>query len=237
MKEIFELDITTLSIHDEALATPRMLEVQYESLKADIEQNGQLDPVVIYRGKIVDGRHRFLILNELNIKTITCFKMPNNATLSDIKKLVRSKETRRHETATQLAISALRHITKSNEKMTQAEASKMFGVGPKAIGFAKKILVDYKREDLLDILFDGGKINIGTSYQPFMTDSLKTIVNWLDDNKATSVENKIGITARTELTEDENIIVNQFVRSVQKESKFVLDEIANRIYSLVKGEE
>ena len=237
MKEIFELDITTLSIHDEALATPRMLEVQQEALKADIEQNGQLDPVVIYRGKIVDGRHRFLILNELNIKTITCFKMPNNATLSDIKKLVRSKETRRHETATQLAISALRHITKSNEKMTQAEASKMFGVGPKAIGLAKKILVDYKREDLLDILFDGGKINIGTSYQPFMTDSLKTIVNWLDDNKATSVENKIGITARTELTEDENIIVNQFVRSVQKESKFVLDEIANRIYSLVKGEE
>lgn len=237
MKEIFELDITTLSIHDEALATPRMLEVQYEALKADIEQNGQLDPVVIYRGKIVDGRHRFLILNELNIKTITCFKMPNNSTLSDIKKLVRSKETRRHETATQLAISALRHITKSNEKMTQAEASKMFGVGPKAIGFAKKILVDYKREDLLDILFDGGKINIGTSYRPFMTDSLKTIVNWLDDNKATSVENKIGITARTELTEDENIIVNQFVRSVQKESKFVLDEIANRIYSLVKGEE
>ena len=237
MKEIFELDITTLSIHDEALATPRMLEVQYEALKADIEQNGQLDPVVIYRGKIVDGRHRFLILNELNIKTITCFKMPNNSTLSDIKKLVRSKETRRHETATQLAISALRHITKSNEKMTQAEASKMFGVGPKAIGFAKKILVDYKREDLLDILFDGGKINIGTSYQPFMTDSLKTIVNWLDDNKATSVENKIGITARTELTEDENIIVNQFVRSIQKESKFVLDEIANRIYSLVKGEE
>ena len=237
MKEIFELDITTLSIHDEALATPRMLEVQYEALKADIEQNGQLDPVVIYRGKIVDGRHRFLILNELNMKTITCFKMPNNATISDIKKLVRSKETRRHETATQLAISALRHITKSNEKMTQAEASKMFGVGPKAIGFAKKILVDYKREDLLDILFDGGKINIGTSYQPFMTDSLKTIVNWLDENKATSVENKIGITARTELTEDENIIVNQFVRSVQKESKFVLDEIANRIYSLVKGEE
>ena len=237
MKEIFELDITTLSIHDEALATPRMLEVQYEALKADIEQNGQLDPVVIYRGKIVDGRHRFLILNELNIKTITCFKMPNNSTLSDIKKLVRSKETRRHETATQLAISALRHITKSNEKMTQAEASKMFGVGPKAIGFAKKILVDYKREDLLDILFDGGKINIGTSYQPFMTDSLKTIVNWLDENKATSVENRIGITARTELTEDENIIVNQFVRSVQKESKFVLDEIANRIYSLVKGEE
>ena len=237
MKEIFELDITTLSIHDEALSTPRMLDVQYEALKTDIEQNGQLDPVVIYRGKIVDGRHRFIILNELNIKTITCFKMPNNSTLSDIKKLVRSKETRRHETATQLAISALRHIIKSNEKMTQAEASKMFGVGPKAIGFAKKILVDYKREDLLDILFDGGKINIGTSYNPFMSDSLKTIVNWLDDNKATSVENKIGITARTELTEDENIIVNQFVRSVQKESKFVLDEIANRIYSLVKGEE
>lgn len=236
MKEIFELDIKDLSIHDEALATPRMLDVQYEALKADIEQNGQLDPVITYRGKIVDGRHRFLILNELNIQTITCLKMPNNSTIEDIRRLVRSKETRRHETATQLAISALRHMTKSKDKMTQSDVSKMFGVHSKTIGFAKKILVDYKREDLLDILFDGGKINIGTSYIPFMTDSLKSIVNWLDENKALSVENKTGITARTELTEDENVIVNHFLHSVQKESKFVLDEIANRLYSIVKVE-
>ena len=237
VQEIKSITPELLTLHPEALATPKMSSIAYDALKRDIEINGQLDPVITYRGKIVDGRHRWLIIQELGIDFIKYIELPNNTTIAQLRRLVQSKETRRHETATQLAISALRHITKSNEKMTQAEASKMFGVGPKAIGFAKKILVDYKREDLLDILFDGGKINIGTSYQPFMTDSLKTIVNWLDDNKATSVENKIGITARTELTEDENIIVNQFVRSVQKESKFVLDEIANRIYSLVKGEE
>ena len=237
MREIFEIDIRNLSIHDEAKTTPMMGKEQYDSLKSNIEENGQIDPITIFRSKIIDGRHRFLALNELNSLTINCVKMPHNSSIGDIRRVIRSKETRRHETATQLAISALRHIMIAKDKTTQAEAAKIFAVHSKTIGFAKKILVDYKREDLLDILFDGGKINIGTSYKPFMSDSLKTIVNWLDDNKATSVENKIGMAARTELTEDENIIVNQFVRSVQKESKFVLDEIANRIYSLVKGEE
>ena len=50
------IDTNELSIHPEALRTPRMVESQYEALKLDIEQNGQIEPIVLYRGKIVDGK-------------------------------------------------------------------------------------------------------------------------------------------------------------------------------------
>ena len=110
MKTIDEIKICNTSIHPEALKTPRMIEEQYEALKLDIEENGQIEPVVVYRNRIVDGRHRYLIAQELNLEILKCIKMPNNSTIGDIRRMVKSKETRRHESATQLAISALRYI-------------------------------------------------------------------------------------------------------------------------------
>lgn len=145
MNEIFKLSIKDVSIHDEALATPIMTEDQYESLKQDIIENGQIDPVLLYRGKIVDGRHRYLILCELNSDTILATKMNNNSTINDIRKVVRSRETRRHETPTQLAISALRYLSNNVDKLTQAEVSKKFGVSSKTIGVARKISKDFGR--------------------------------------------------------------------------------------------
>lgn len=234
MNEIFKLSIKDVSIHDEALATPRMTEDQYESLKQDIIENGQIDPVLLYRGKIVDGRHRYLILCELNSDTILATKMNNNSTINDIRKVVRSRETRRHETPTQLAISALRYLANNVDKLTQAEVSKKFGVSSKTIGVARKISKDFGREDILDHLFNGGTVNIGNDYMPYNTDSLKTIVNWLDEAKAKQVTSKIGIEARTELTESENIMISQVMFAIKNESKFFIEELASRLYSAVK---
>ena len=54
-EEIHSIDPKDLVLHPEALATPKMNQEQYEALKANIEMFGQLDPVTVYRGKIVDG--------------------------------------------------------------------------------------------------------------------------------------------------------------------------------------
>lgn len=234
MKEIVTMKLSDLSIHDEALATPRMTSEQYEALKIDIEENGQHDPVLIYRGKIVDGRHRFLILTELNKETIACVKMPNNSTLDEIRRTVRSKETRRHETPTQLAISAYRYINSSKKNITQAEASKKFGISVKTIGFVKKISKEFMREDIIDFLFNGDNINIGTDINPYYTDSLKAISNWLDESRAKQTKSKIGIESRKELTEDENIMIAQVLAAIKNESKFLKEELASRLYSEIK---
>ena len=237
MTEIFTVDIDSLSVHDEALSTPRMSTEQFESLKASLDSYGQMEPAIVYRGKIVDGRHRWLALKELKADTIKITKMPNNSTLADIKIVVRAKETRRHETASQLAISAYNYILASKTNVTQDEASKIFGVPTKRIGEAKKIDTFYGRRDILDLLFNGGKFNTGTAHIPFLTDSLGTILRWLAEHgQVMSSEDKdIGISARVQLTEDEQVIINKYMAAIRKESLLVKDEVARMLYAEIKA--
>ena len=228
--------ILSLSLHPESLKTPKMTPEQYEALKLSLEVNGQIDPILVFRKRIVDGRHRWLALQELNVTTIKIKAMPNNSTLEDIKSMVRIKETRRHESVTQLAISAYNFInSKEGINVTQEEASKQFGVPRKRIGEVKKIAVGYNRPDIIELLFNGGKFNTGSQRIPFWTDSLGTIVAWLSSNSTVSfTENIVGVKPRTELTDDERVIVNQFMNSLMKESTIVQEEIANMTYRIIK---
>ncbi len=235
MNAITEMNIDELSLHAEALTTPRMGAEQFEALKADIDMHGQLDPATLYRGKIVDGRHRYLILKELGVTTMKVVKMANNSTIADIKAVVRSKETRRHETASQLAVTAYRMVLESGGTVSQAAAAKLVGANKKRVGEAKQIDVTYKRPDILELVFNGGKFNTGTEYIPFMSDSLGTILRWLGENKAPAgTDTEIGIDARDELTEDEQIIINKYVAAAKDESKLVLKELATRLYILTQ---
>lgn len=53
--------------HPLAELIPPMTETEYAELKADIEANGQREPVTLYEGKILDGRHRYRACGELGI--------------------------------------------------------------------------------------------------------------------------------------------------------------------------
>jgi hypothetical protein len=45
--------------HDVASVFPPTCERDYQALKADVAQNGLKQPVIVYEGRIVDGRHRY----------------------------------------------------------------------------------------------------------------------------------------------------------------------------------
>jgi hypothetical protein len=53
--------------HPIALAFPPMSEAEYEALKADIKANGLHNPVAVYEGMILDGRHRDKACRELGL--------------------------------------------------------------------------------------------------------------------------------------------------------------------------
>src|SRR5918996_2373958 len=57
-----------LEFHEIANIFPLMAERDYQELKADIEAHGLREAIVIYEGKIVDGRHRYRACVELGIK-------------------------------------------------------------------------------------------------------------------------------------------------------------------------
>lgn len=56
-----------LEIHEFANIFPPMNSKEFNELKRDIKENGLLEPIIIYEGKIIDGRNRYNACKELNI--------------------------------------------------------------------------------------------------------------------------------------------------------------------------
>jgi len=54
--------------HNYADIFPMMTSKEYNELKRDIKENGQMDDIITYEGKILDGRNRFKATSELGIK-------------------------------------------------------------------------------------------------------------------------------------------------------------------------
>lgn len=239
-QEIHAISPELLELHPEALATPRMSTEAYEALKEDIRVHEQKDPVVVYRNKIVDGRHRWLILQELGIDKILYTTLPNNYTIAQIKAFVQSKEMRRHETPAQLAIRAYRNkVAKDSPYKSFAAAAEAIGATKSRVSEANTIASVYGRLDILDLIFDGQKFNTGTERHPFYTDSLATILKWLTEkgHPVKPAKKIIGLEPRKELSSDEQLLVTSFLNALAKESVLVKTAVANRLYSEIKGGE
>ncbi|PRY07050.1 ParB N-terminal domain-containing protein [Paraburkholderia sp. BL25I1N1] len=61
----------SLELHPLCTLFPRLEGVEFESLKADIEANGQLQPIVLHDGMILDGGNRYRACVELGIEPLT----------------------------------------------------------------------------------------------------------------------------------------------------------------------
>ena len=224
MEELISLDI---EIHNEALITPAMTPNQLEALKIDIEKNGQLDAITTYRGKVIDGRNRVNAMKKLGLTEIKATAIPTNSTLADVRKLVKSKEIRRQQTPTQLAIYSFKQLelAKANGiKLTQDEVAKANGVGSKSIGLVKKI--NKSRPDLLIQLYSGAKIKMEGSHTT--TDNLRVISEMV---VASNTKPAAGIEERSELTTDEEGIAYKYLEILSKESQLVQLFISKRIYA------
>ena len=55
------------AIHPIANIFPRMSGEEFVSLKADIKERGLLEPIWLYEGKVLDGRHRYYACQEVGV--------------------------------------------------------------------------------------------------------------------------------------------------------------------------
>jgi hypothetical protein len=144
---------STVQEHELADICPRMSNDEYKALKDDIEANGLRVPIVIYQGKVLDGRHRLKAILEFrrqyDLKDDENFRVyegsdPVGEVLSlNVKRRVLSV-SQRSMIAAKLVTTKLgfNQYTKNKEgrPIDQPTAAKMLGVSEKSVQRAKEVL-------------------------------------------------------------------------------------------------
>ena len=223
--EVYSLPILDVKLHEIADEHPLHDEVSRNALKADLDMNGQLTPVIIYRGKIVDGRHRYWLLLELGVDNILATKLPDSYTLEDVRSVVFSSEIRRHQTPTQKAIQAYLYSLKHG--LSQSKSAKKFGASKQMV--SKAVFVDKHKgkQDVYD-LYHGKKVIIGTR----STDSLSVYVNLIEDELEEKRKANCKITRLS--NDDVRITAAPYIDALKKEHVDVVSYIARQAYRLAE---
>lgn len=97
-----------LRTHPVASLFPPMSDAEYQALKADIKERGQMEPIWLSKdGRIIDGRHRYRACRELKLKPV-CIrnKYEDDATIAGV--VVALNLKRRHLNESQRAMVAAR---------------------------------------------------------------------------------------------------------------------------------
>jgi hypothetical protein len=86
-------------IHPKATETPSLKMDEYLSLRQKIKDSGMLQPILVHKDTLVDGRHRLMAAFDL--------QMPPNVKqlhdAADLEEVIYNSEARRHQTKSQMA--------------------------------------------------------------------------------------------------------------------------------------
>lgn len=137
-------------IDEIASMVPMTSPMELVALTEDIKINGQREPILIWREKIVDGRNRQLACQLLGIK-VKVKKINAKTSRENVIKLVKSYNTRRNLTETQKVMSAVKYQETNGGSNT--DVAKLWGVSERTLKNGKYIAKH--REDFVKDLFEG----------------------------------------------------------------------------------
>lgn len=131
--------------HEIANIFPMMTPDEFVSLKADIRERGLKNPVILYEGRILDGRNRFKACQEVGAEIKTVDYDGDNA-LADV---ISWNLKRRHLNESMRGMVAAKmanlpaHRPEDNpanlQSSTRAEAAKMLNISERTVNTAKKV--------------------------------------------------------------------------------------------------
>ena len=147
--EVAKKDGRTNKVHPAADIFPMMIVDDYERLKQDIATKGQQEPIVSWRGQLIDGRNRLKACLELGIE-------PSVRQLEDdrdpVSFIVSANLHRRHLTTSQRSMCAARIATLKNGRhkngapsidgasVSVLDAAGLFKVGTASVERAKNVI-------------------------------------------------------------------------------------------------
>ncbi len=180
-EEVLILQPETVAHHEVASLHRDMSDLEFEALKMDIQLNGQLVPIITYKEKLVDGRHRQRALIELGIHDMKCIALPGNMSIKDVRSRVFGTEVRRSDNVAQKAIRACNWML-SDGSITQEEAGTRVGVDRADVGRAKKLLDEHGRK-AYDRMFKNGSLVVGGKTHSTLRNVLKALNSTMEEQK------------------------------------------------------
>ncbi len=115
------MDYRMLECHPYCLAIPEMTEQEFAELKEDISGSGLLEPIVLFEGMILDGRHRFRACMELEIEPwFKPFDGPDSARDYVISKNLRRRNLTKEQVL--MATAALARLVRGGNAGVTAKA-------------------------------------------------------------------------------------------------------------------
>ncbi len=161
--EVSPPQLPELEYHPFAEVFPEMTQTEFETLRDDIKKNELHEKVILYKGKIADGRHRYKALRELHWDGATEHFEEFTGTEDQLFELVMSANMRRrHLDTSQRAMIAAKFANlkwgqkkaDTENSVSLADAEKLFNVSEDSIRFAK-IVQESTYEDIKTKVFNG----------------------------------------------------------------------------------
>ena len=234
-----QIKVSDLLTHRYAEITPNMIEAQFEALKLDIEQNGQIEPIKVWKHKnklyVYDGRHRLKSIKELGLETIKA-EVDDKATEEEIKTRVKSLENRRHQTPTQLAIMAFKEYKllseDSSTKESQESVAKRYGISRANLAEVKTL--SERAPDLVEFLFNGEKFNTGTVTNPCYTNNVRVINAFVREDTSS----RLAKPKDYKLSQEEQEFIDELSKDlITKHGSATAMDIAKRLFGILKPTE
>jgi ParB-like chromosome segregation protein Spo0J len=183
---------------------------EFESLKRDIQSNGQLHPIVTYQGKVLDGWHRFRACRDLDIRPRS---EPLPTTADPLHYSLASNVERRQSKPSQLTIAlveiwiaqeiaemsneegrsasplsaALASIS-SKVKLTKATLAKFAAVSERLVQQARRVVIDGAPEIIAAV--KSGTLSLERAVQMVKT-PIENQPEALEVHRATAAENQL----------------------------------------------
>lgn len=158
-----------MKFHPVADLFPRMSAEDFAALREDIRAHGVLDPIWVWKGQVIDGRHRALACDEVGIK---CPTREWEGIESDLVSFVLSLNLkRRHLDASQRAMvaAAIANLAEGRPKtppiggvsVSTEQAATMLNVGVRSVERAKKVVESGAPE--LKEAVEQGKVSVAAA--------------------------------------------------------------------------
>jgi len=223
-------------INDElAGLVPMADEVEQAVLTQDIADNQQQDPIVLWHGKVIDGRCRQKSLVMLG-SHIMYRELDDKLTEAEVRIYVKSVNTRRNLSHTQKVISAVRDSLRPGSG-NNLKVARAWGISEGLLKNGK--FIAKHRPEFIQPLFDGHSVNI-VSAEGFDTTSNKvsTIYAYIkrDLEKAVADEEHVWSEDSAIKTQKGKEWYYEFVKInkiTDVQTRIALVELAN--YKFVKG--